>query len=250
MKNKKTEEFEIDLLHIARVLLRNSIIIILVAVIFGGAFYGASKALITPVYEAEALMYVNSSNLSLAGAKVSISAGDLTAAKSLIETYRVILKTRMTLEEVIQRAALPYTYEQLEGMVSAAPVSGTEVFGIYVVSPDPAEAEMIANTIVQVLPDKIASIVDGSSVRVVDYAVRPVSRVYPSYTGNALKGAIIGFLLTAAIVVAIDLMDEQVHEAEYLTKTYNLPVLAAIPDLLAKGDDFYYYKANDKRSSK
>ena len=249
MENKKTEEVEIDLLHIAQVLARNAVVIILVAVIFGGIFYGATKAFVTPLYKASAYMYVNSSNLSVAGTKVSISNSELLAAQSLIETYSVILRTRMTLNEVIERSGVGYTYEELVKMIEAASVNGTEVFRVSVTSPDPAEAEMLANTIVDVLPDKIASVVDGSSVRIVDFAVTPVEQDSPNYLSNALKGAILGALLTAVLVVVIDLMDEQIHDVEYLTKTYNLPVLATIPDLLAKHGD-YYYKSTDKRAQK
>lgn len=249
MENKKTEEVEIDLLHIAQVLARNAVVIILVAVIFGGIFYGATKAFVTPLYKASAYMYVNSSNLSVAGTKVSISNSELLAAQSLIETYSVILRTRMTLNEVIERSGVGYTYEELVKMIDATSVNGTEVFCVSVTSPDPHEAEMLANTIVDVLPDKIASVVDGSSVRIVDFAVLPQEKDSPSYLSNALKGAILGMLLTAALIVAIDLMDEQIHDVEYLTKTYDLPVLATIPDLLAKNGD-YYYKSTDKRAQK
>lgn len=249
MEKKKTEEVEIDLLHIAQVLAHNTVVIILVAVIFGGIFFGATKVFITPLYKASAYMYVNSSNLSVAGTKVSISSSELLAAQSLIETYSVILRTRMTLNEVIERSGVNYTYEELVEMIDATSVNGTEVFCVSVTSPSPGEAEMLANTIVDVLPDKIASVVDGSSVRIVDFAVRPEEQDSPNYLSNALTGAVLGALLTAVLVVVIDLMDEQIHDVEYLTKTYDLPVLATIPDLLAKNGD-YYYKSPNKRAQK
>lgn len=249
MENKKTEEVEIDVLRIARVLLRNAILIIVVAAIFGGLFFGATKAFITPLYKASAYMYVNSSNLSVAGSKLSISSGDLLAAQSLIDTYSVILKTRMTLNEVIERSGVGYTFEELVKMIEATSVNGTEVFCISVLSPDPAEAELIANTIVNVLPDKIASVVDGSSVRIVDFAVRPVEKDSPNTLSNVILGAMIGALLTAVLVVVVDLMDDQIHDVEYLTKAYDLPVLATIPDLLAKNDNFYY-RPSEKRTQK
>ena len=249
MENKKTEEAEIDLIHIAQVLARNAVAILLTALIFGGIFYGATRAFVTPLYKASAYMYVNSSNLSVAGTKVSISNSELLAAQSLIETYSVILRTRMTLNEVIERSGVGYTYEELVQMIDATSVNGTEVFCVSVTSPSPDEAEMLANTIVEVLPDKIASVVDGSSVRIVDFAVRPEEQDSPNYISNALKGALLGFLLAAALVVVIDLMDEQIHDVEYLTKAYDLPILATIPDLLAKNDN-YYYRATDKRAQK
>lgn len=248
--NMQTED-TIDLLHLAQVLWKNIIAIILAGVVFAAAAFIGTKLFVTPLYESRALMYVNSTNLSLAGSKVSISTAELSAAKSLVDTYTVILNTRMTLEEVIAQSGVSYTYEELKKMISAASVNGTEVFYINVTSPDPAEAELLANTIALVLPDKIASIVDGSSVRIVDYAVQAAHRSSPSYSKNAVLGGMLGIFLVAAIVIIADLTDEQIHDTDYLTKTYSdIPVLAVIPDLLAKGGSSYYQESSRQSGEK
>ena len=71
-------------------------------------------------------MYVNNSNLSVGSTSISLT--DLNAAQSLVDTYIVILKSRPTLEDVIEKANVSYTYEQLESMISASSVDGTEGF--------------------------------------------------------------------------------------------------------------------------
>ena len=48
-------------------------------------------------------------------------------------------------------------------MITASAVNGTEIFEIVVTNPDNQKAELIANTIADVLPKKIANIVEGSS---------------------------------------------------------------------------------------
>lgn len=251
MNNVKSEEEEIDLLHLASVLWQNVVAIILVALIFGALTFGGTKAFITPLYNSRAYLYVNSTNISLGGSKVSISASELSAAKSLVDTYIVILNTRMTLEDVIAQSGVNYTYDELKKMITAASVNGTEVFYIDVTSPDPAEAEMLANTIAQVLPDKISSVVDGSSVRIVDYAVQATTRKSPSYSKNTVLGALVGAILAAGFFILADLLDEQIHDTDYLTKNYDVPVLANIPDLLAKQkDSYYYYQSSDTKAQK
>lgn len=246
---QNNKETEIDLLQLAGVLWHNMIAIILAAVIFGGATFGFTKVFVTPLYNSRAFMYVNSSNISVGGAKLSISSSELSAAKSLVDTYIVILNTRMTLEEVIEQSGVNYTYDELKKMISAASVNGTEIFYIDVTSSDPAEAELLANTIAQVLPNKISSVVDGSSVRIVDYAVRATTRKSPSYAGNAVKGALAGAVLAAGLFTLLFLMDEQIHDTDYLTKNYDVPVLANIPDLLAKqSSSYYYYQSSDKQN--
>ena len=71
-------------------------------------------------------------------------------------------------------------------MIDARAVSDTAAFDVTVESENPVEAELVANTIAKILPDRIAEIVDGSSVRIVDYAIIPAHRSSPSYIKNTL----------------------------------------------------------------
>lgn len=140
------------------------------------------------MYTASALMYVNNNSLSVGSTKVSLSAGDLSAAKSLVNTYVVILNARTTMNEVIREAGVDYTYTDMQGMISAGAVNSTEVVQIDVTMPDPQEAALVANSVTKVLPERIAAIMDGSSARVVDTAVVPSTRSSPSYTSYTAPG--------------------------------------------------------------
>jgi capsular polysaccharide biosynthesis protein len=179
------------------------------------------------------------------GTSFSISGSEISTAKALVSTYSVILKTRTTLESVIEIDDLDYTYEELYSMVSSDAVNDTEIFEITVTSSSPTEAEKIANTLADILPEKISGIVAGSDVRVVDYAVVPASRISPSYTGNTAKGAFLGIVLAAAYIVLRYLLDEKIHSEDYLTHTYpDIPLLAVVPDMSDKkgkgsGDGYY-----------
>lgn len=250
MEKRTDEEFEIDLLKLFRALWRNAWAIVLAATVFGGAALAYTAIAVTPLYTAEALMYVNSSNISVGGTKVSISQGELTAAQSLIKTYAVILNTRSTLNDVIEQSGVDYTYEELSGMISAASVDDTEVFSIQVTSPDPKEAQLLANTITQVLPEKISSVVEGSSVRIVDYAVVPARKASPSLSRNTMMGAMLGFFLACCVIVVMELMDNQIHDSDYLIQSYDIPVLAVIPDLLSTKSTNDYYQSPEQRSKK
>lgn len=246
---KENEEY-IDLKRIFSALWRRVWAIILVTVIFGGVAFGYTKFMVTPMYTARTLMYVNNSDISVGGSNFKISASDLAAAQSLVGTYIVILNTRMTLNDVIDTANLNYSYEQLSSMVSAEPYEDTEIFAIKVTSPDPKEAELIANTIGMVLPGKISAVVEGSSVRIVDYAVEPAGPSSPSMTKNVAIGALIGLLLTAAVIIVVEMMDELIHDSDYLMQTFDIPVLAVIPDLQSSSNipaDYYYQSSAPKK---
>lgn len=247
---KREEAVEIDILKLARAVLKNIWAVILAAVIGGGAAFGYTYVMIEPTYEASALMYVNNSNISVGGASVSISSSSLVAAQELVNTYIVILKARTTINEVIEYADVDKSYSQVKGMLAAAPVNETEIFEVVVTSTDPDEAEKIANAVTKVLPERIADIVDGSNVRIVDYAVRPSSRSGPSYSRNTMLGLLAGIALSGLVIVIREMYDVFIREEEYLTETYDIPVLAAIPDSSDRGAGSYKYSRYSKYSYK
>lgn len=247
-----TDEIEIDLLKLAEVLMHRAGIIIVATLLVAAIAFGITFYFITPVYTSSALMYVNNSSFSVGSTSFSISSAELTAAKSLVDTYVVILKSRTTLEDIIRRDGLAYTYEELYGMVDASAVNSTEIFEVNVTSESPAEAERIANTIAEVLPEKISSIVEGSDVRIVDYAVIPSQRTSPSYTMNTVIGALVGFVFSAAIIIMQYLFDESIRSEDYLTQTYpNIPLLAVVPDMMSSKNEKYggYYGSSSSSSS-
>lgn len=236
-------EIEIDLLHLVRVLWQRVWIIAIVTVLLGAMAFSYAYFFVTPQYQAKAMMYVNNSALSLGGTSFSISSSELSAAKSLLDVYVIILQSRTTMEEVLEESGLDYSYEKISGMVKASSVNSTEVFQIVATSSDPAEAELIVDTIVRVLPDRIADIVDGSSVRLVDHAVLPTQRSSPSYTKYAMIGLVLGFVLSCGAIIVLDLMDTTIRDEDYLYQRYNIPVLAVVPDAYEtrKGSYSYYY---------
>lgn len=250
MENRNESELEIDVLKLLQSLWRKAWVILLVTILAGSAAFAGTAVFIRPKYRAEALMYVNSSNISVGGTKVSISQSELTAAQTLVDTYIVILNTRTTLEDVIAQTGVPYTYEDLKEMITAEAVNGTEVFSIQVVSRSPSEAETLANAIARILPEKIASIVEGSSARIVDYAVVPAKKDSPSLIKSTAIGAVLGFFLTCGVVVVQELMDDLIHDADYLTQTYDVPVLAVIPDLLSTKSSNDYYASAEQRAQR
>ena len=237
MRQQNNEDvYEIDLLRLLGVLWQHVVIIALTVVIAGTMGYCYARYMVTPTYQARTLLYVNNSSLSLGGTSVTFSMSEFNSAKSLVDIYTVILKTRATLNTVIQRGDLPYTYEQLAGMVSAGSVNETPIFAITVRSTDPEEAAHIANMIADVLPDKIMDVMDGGHVSVVDRAVVPTGRVAPSRSRYAMIGAAIGLVLSCGVVLLVDILDDIIRGEDYLLQRYEIPVLGTIPDLLSRHD--------------
>lgn len=221
---------EIDLLHLLSALLKKWWLLLLATILGGSIAFGYTYFFSKPVYEASAYLYVNSNSVSVGTTKISLS--DLSTAQSLVDTYSVILQRRLTLEKVIEEAHLDYTYEELYKMVQTSAVNGTEIFSVKVKSHDPDEARIIANTIVEVLPERISSIIQGCSVSVVDLAVTPQTPTSPSYPKNLAIGMVIGFILCGAVIVLLDIFNDAIDSEEWINNTFGeeMPLLASCPD--------------------
>ena len=223
IKNNNTQEYyTIDLLHIAKVLWHKIWLIALVGLLAAVLAFGYSSFIIAPTYSSSVMLYVNNSSISLGNTSFNISASDLAASQSLVNTYSEILKNRTTLERVIDETGLPYTYEQLSGKIKAAPANETEIMRVTVTTTDPYEAAQIANAIAEILPIRIAEIIDGASMEVVDYAVPNRGKVAPNVTSYTAVGLLLGVLLSAGVLVVTALLDDAIHDEEYILQNYTL----------------------------
>lgn len=250
------EEDSIDLLELAKQLWKNILAIALVAVLLGCAAFGYTAFMVAPQYQATASLYVNNSSFSLGNTSFSISSSDLTASNSLVSVYIYILNSRTTMEEVIKEADLTYTPEQLGNMISAKGVTSTGAFEVTVTSSNPSEVELIANTVAEILPDRIAEIVDGTSVRIVDYAIIPSRRSGPNIVKNTVMGILAGAVLCCAVIVLRFMLDgkskEMIKSSDDLHTMYpSVMVLAMIPDMRVpeKKNGYYssYYGPSDNK---
>lgn len=238
---RKTERQELNIFDLFKLFWEKKLLIAMIGLLLALLFLLASVTLVSPLYKSRALMYVNSSDISLAGTKVNISASDLSAAKSLVETYIVILETPETLREVIEKTGVSYTYEQLLKMIDADAVNGTEVFYIEVTSPSPDEAQLLVNTIAQVIPDRIASIVEGSSARIVAQGLFPTKKASPNLTKNTIIGFLLGVFLCSGGLVVWSIRDDTIRDESYLINTYQYPLLASIPNPNAESSGGWRY---------
>ncbi len=243
-----TDEIEIDLLELIQLLWSKALVIILIGLLGASAAFGVTYLFIDPTYEATASFYVNNSSISLGSTSYSISAGELSASNNLVQTYIFIVNSRTTMEDVIDKTGVPYDYIKLGKMVKTNAVQNTAAFTLTVKSTSPTEAELIANAFATVLPTRITEIVDGSSARIIDYAIVPSSRSGPSYTKNTAIGLLAGAFLAMAVIVVAHLIKQQndvvIHSADELRELYpDISVLTLIPDMTLSEKKGYYYSS-------
>lgn len=248
-ENTNKEYYTIDLLHIAKSMWKRAWLIAVSAFLSAVIGFCISAFLIAPTYSSSIMLYVNNSSFSLGNTSFSISSSEITAAQSLVKTYGEILNNRTTLERVIEKADVDYTYRELSDMIVATPSNETEIMKVTVTTEDPKESERIADCIAEVLPIRIAEIIDGASMEVVDSAVAEYEKVAPSITKYTAVGMFLGVFISALGVIIAALLDDTIHDDDYILRTYDYPILAKIPNLLNVSNKQYSYYSDSKSKS-
>ena len=249
--NVQQEGPNIDVLALLASLWRNIVIIILVAALGGAAAFGYTLFMVEPLYSATTTLYVNKNTFSLGDSDFTFSTNLTTT--SLVSIYMLIIQSRTTLEEVIEEADLDMSSAKLRKMIEATQLTDG-AFSITVTSSDPAQAELIANTVAKILPDRIADIIDGSAVRIIDYAIIPSTRSSPNYIKAALIGIAAGAIVCSAVVLITGFIRSNnnitICSGDELRALFpDIPVLASIPNMhnKSKKGDYYssYYGLSD-----
>ncbi len=251
MEKNTKEYYVVDLAHIAKAVWHRIWVVALVSVLCAALAFSMAAFVIAPTYSSSIMLYVNNGSFNVGDIGFSISSSEITAAQSLAKTYTVLLKNRTILERLIAETGVDYTWKEIYNMIEAGSVDGTEVLRVVVTCEDPYEAEKIANGIAKVLPQRVSEIVEGASMEVVDTAIAVPQKVAPSITQYTIIGFLLGAIVSLAFLVVLALMDNTIHDEEYVINTYDYPILAKVPDLLDSGTKRYgYYYKYAKKNAK
>lgn len=219
---------EINLREFFRMLLKRAWIIVLCAAICGTAVLVYAKNFVSPKYQASISVYVNNNS---GRENPYISSSDLAVALRLVSTYVNIIQSDTVLEKVIKTAGEDISAAQLRGMITARAIGETEMFKVTVTSTQPELSAKLANAIAVVAPGEIATIIEGSSAKIIDHARVPSAPISSGDTSKALLGAMAGAAVVILITLLQLLMDVRINSEEDLAKISSVPVLGVIPAL-------------------
>lgn len=222
------ETLELDLKEVFKIIKLRLWIILLCAVITGGAVYGYMTQFVPDVYSAKVSMYINNGEKGDAGD--GITSANLTAAQKLVDTYVRMIKSDRILDRVIEKTNYELKASQVRDMLSASAVNDTAMFEVVVTSERPDVSMDIAQAIAIVAPEEIPNIVDGSYATVVDSPKMPTAPVPPRHMLKSALGAAIGAVAVALVFILRNLLDTHVRTEEELERIGDIHVLGNIPD--------------------
>lgn len=228
-RNRK--EIEIDLWPVLRALWSKLWLIILIGALFAGIAFGATKIFIKPTYRCGFSAYVNNAHN-----KESLTYQDINAGKQLVDTYVTVIRSNKILAAAAESVGVDLSVGALKKTVTASVQGETEVISVYVENRDPQTAYVLANAIANTAPTYMSDIVEGSSMKIIDYPMYSDTRYKPNYIHYALLGFLVGALLVAIKVIIDTLRDNKVKSEHEIEERFSIPVLGVIPDVLQSSE--------------
>lgn len=247
-ENKKGEshEIEINIIPLLKEILKRIWLIVLVGLVLGGSLYIGAKIFVKPQYRSGFTAYVN--NRQGKQSTDILSNSDVAASKQIVLTYQKILTSNTILSAAAESIGIDSSYERLRGRVVTEIKDDTEIVSVYVVDTDPQFAYDYAKSIAKTAPQYMAQIVEGSSMKIIDYPEYSDKRFKPSYFTYGVVGFLIGALIVIIFVVIMYFIDDTVKSETEIENKLSIPILGVIPDITKASNsrsDYYYYEKDN-----
>lgn len=228
MNSTKNNEY-IDLIEIAKSVWTYKFMLIALAVVIAVLSVVKVEFFTKDTYVAYGILYVSNGE---AVERDEVSQSDLDTAKSMVATYRQILKTRSFLSEVSLDIENTYgkrfSWSDIGSMTSINAIDETELMRIAVTAYSPEDAYYVAESMVRHAPEKLGSVFKSGTAEIIDEVIIPSGPVGKGAAGEAAKGAVLGLFIGLAIIVIMNLFDTKIHKSEDVARRYNVSVLGEI----------------------
>lgn len=226
MEQRYDNEIEIDLMEIFMVLLHYIWVIVMAAVIVGGAAFAFSRFVITPTYESTTRILVLNRQDTASG---NLTYSDLQLGTSLTKDYPELIQSRYVVEKVMEMFELDTSYEAFIKKIQVSTKSDSRIIDITITDPDPLLAKEIADALRDIAAERIVEVTDIQAVNMVDEANIPARPANPSVIKWTFIGFLMGGFLAAAVVLVRFLLDDTIKSSEDIEKYLHLSTLGLIP---------------------
>lgn len=210
--------------EIFNVFKKNVLLLMLMMLIGGGAAYYLSQYVIAPTYEASTQVLIVPKEE--AGTNV-VDSAQVSSSLSLVNTYRVIMRSPAILNEVQERVAQAPT--DISEILLVESEEESQVINIVVQYADPVVATDIANVITQVFANEIPDLMNIDNVRILSEAVVPGEPIAPSVVMNTALGLVAGFIVGGVLALIRHTFDKRIHDEREAELILSMPVIGSIP---------------------
>ncbi|WP_395761028.1 YveK family protein [Bacillus sp. 3G2] len=180
----------------------------------------------TPIYQSSTQILVNQKKQE----GTALQIGEVQTNIQLTNTYKVIIKSPVILEQVKDKLKLQETIQELTKKVDVTNEKDSQVIAVTVQNKDPKTASAIANKIAEVFQSEIAKIMSVDNVTVLSKAevVEKQSPIKPRPMLNIAIAFIVGLMASVGLAFLLEYLDNTVKKEEDVENLLGLPVLGIV----------------------
>lgn len=218
---------EIDIKEFFKYLLKHLLLVILIPILLVGCVVLYDSSLKTPMYSTySTLVLVASSSTDTTNS--TLNNNDVTLNQKLVATYREFIKSKLVLEQVIEKLNLNMNVEQLSKHVKVEAITDTVIIKITVENADPNTAQAITNAIASVFSKEVVDKFEIDNVAIIDTAAYPEKVSNDTLVRDIILAVAVGLIGTTGILFVIYYFDDTVKYHENLEFEADIPVIGKI----------------------
>ena len=206
MENRE-DIIDIDPVLILKRVLKYVWVILTVGIVFGIAAYMWSTIMVVPKYKSSTKVYALNNEKKLATQDFQIS-------NYLLKDYKEIILSSKVLERVIEKNGIQMSLGDLRSKIEVKIPQDTRILTITVEDTDSKRAADLANAVRDEAFEEIKEITKEESAKILEPAQESKSPSSPDIRKNTIMAIGIGILLSLAVVILKEVLDDRVKKQE------------------------------------
>ena len=209
MENRE-DIIDIDPVLILKRVLKYVWVILTVGIVFGIAAYMWSTIMVVPKYKSSTKVYVLNNNIN----EKKLTTQDFQIGNYLLKDYKEIILSSKVLERVIEKNGIQMSLGDLRSKIEVKIPQDTRILTITVEDTDSKRAADLANAVRDEAFLEIKEITKEESVNILEKAQESKTPSSPDIRKNTIMAIGIGILLSLAVVVLKEVLDDRVKKQE------------------------------------
>ena len=224
MDQTTNQEYEIDLLHLIKLVLRKWLLVGVITSVVALLVAGYAFFMLEDTYTANSSMLVQAQDTETSDYQ------NLLTGQRLVDTYKEIAKSNRVLEELSANTGDELSVASLRDMITVSSVNDTLIVKLSVETENAELSSLIANEAVSIVQELSTEFNGLQEVEVLDIAQTPSGPSGPNRILYVAVGILLGGMLGVGYVLIIEFMDKHIRSPKDIEQHLGLRVLGTIPD--------------------